>query len=230
MTTSKALLLQVHDTFVALADPTRAAKMQAYMKSAMPYLGVTAVPLRRACKELFATHSVTAPKKWSEDVLCLWDHASYREERYAAIALSGDKRALEWHIPEQLELYEHMIVTGAWWDFVDEIAIHRVGAILLRRHPKELKKAMRMWSKSTDMWLRRASIICQVSFKKETDLKLLYECIERSMDSKEFFLRKAIGWALRSYAWVDPEEVKRYVRVNDKLLSGLSKREALKNL
>jgi 3-methyladenine DNA glycosylase AlkD len=89
---------------------------------------------------------------------------------------------------------------------------------------------MLRWSRSPDMWKRRTSILCQLTFKKDTDLKLLYACIEPSMDSTEFFLRKAIGWALRQYAWTYPDEVRRYVRKNAARLSPLSRREALKNL
>ena len=89
---------------------------------------------------------------------------------------------------------------------------------------------MRAWSKSPDLWKRRCSILCQLGFKDETDLDLLYECIERSADSEEFFLQKAIGWALRQHAWTDPHEVIRYIRKNRTSLPKLSKREALKNV
>ena len=79
------------------------------------------------------------------------------------------------------------------------------------------------------MWKRRSAIICQLSAKRETDLDLLYTCIEPSIGRPEFFLRKAIGWALRQYTWTDPDEVARYVAANVDRLSGLSQREALKN-
>ena len=80
------------------------------------------------------------------------------------------------------------------------------------------------------MWKRRVSIICQISFKKDTDLQLLYANIEPNLPEKNFFIRKAIGWALRAYAWTDPDEVSRYVAANEARLSGLSRREALKNI
>jgi 3-methyladenine DNA glycosylase AlkD len=89
---------------------------------------------------------------------------------------------------------------------------------------------MLSWSRSTNLWKRRTAIICQLGFKEHTDLELLYACIEPSLGSNEFFLRKAIGWALRQHAWTDPGEVKRYVRRNRDRLSGLSLREALKNV
>jgi 3-methyladenine DNA glycosylase AlkD len=131
---------------------------------------------------------------------------------------------------ETMPMYEEMIVTGAWWDYVDAVAIHRVGAFLLRSYPGKIKPLMRKWSRSEDMWKRRTSIICQVSFKEDTDLDLLYHCIGNNFDHKDFFIRKAIGWALRSYAWVDSREVTRYVKANQDRLSPLSKKQALKNV
>jgi 3-methyladenine DNA glycosylase AlkD len=93
-----------------------------------------------------------------------------------------------------------------------------------------MRRRMLSWSTSTDLWKRRTSILCQLGFKAETDLDLLYACIEPSLGSPEFFLRKAIGWALRQYAWTDDAEVKRYVRLHRARLSALSYREALKNI
>jgi 3-methyladenine DNA glycosylase AlkD len=89
---------------------------------------------------------------------------------------------------------------------------------------------MRTWSTDPNMWKRRVSIICQLKFKRETDLDLLYANIAPNLAAREFFIRKAIGWALRQYAWTDPREVARYVRANESRLSGLSRREALKNI
>ena len=93
-----------------------------------------------------------------------------------------------------------------------------------------MRKAMLAWSTDADLWKRRSAILCQIRAKDKTDLELLYACIEPSLDSKDFFLRKAIGWALRQYAWTDPEEVRRYVAGHADRLSGLSRREALKNI
>jgi len=92
-----------------------------------------------------------------------------------------------------------------------------------------MEAKMRAWSKSKDLWQRRSAIICQLAFKENADLKLLYDCIEPAIGEKEFFLRKAIGWALRQHAWTDSAEVIRYVKKNKSRLSPLSVREALKN-
>jgi 3-methyladenine DNA glycosylase AlkD len=213
----------------AAADPARAPGMQAYMKSAMPYLGVSAVPLRQACRALFKDLSWDSAKAWHRQVLALWRNAKFREERYAAIELTGVRAARPFQDLSALPMYEEMIVTGAWWDYVDAIAGQRFWP-LLQREGEAMKRRMREWSTDRDMWKRRSAILCQLKAKEQTDLDLLYACIEPSLGSSEFFLRKAIGWALRQYAWTDPDEVRRYVARNESRLSGLSKREALKNI
>jgi 3-methyladenine DNA glycosylase AlkD len=224
-----ALHQQVYTALLAGADPSKAAGMKAYMKSSMPYLGVSAVPLRALCKRIFGAHPVEDSATWQRDVLDLWRNASYREERYCALELAGDKRAKPFHGMAILPMVQEMITTGAWWDYVDGLASHRLGT-MLEREPKPMKETMLAWSTSENMWMRRSSILCQLRFGERTDLDLLYACIEPSLASKEFFLRKAIGWALRQYAWTDPKEVKRYVKAHEDELSGLSKREALKNV
>ena len=219
----------LRDELRRIGNPSRAAGARAYMKSEMPFHGVAATPLRQVCREVFRNHPLPTAAAWRKEVLRIWRTAKFREERYAAIELTGFKRYDEFQDLDALPMYEEIIVTGAWWDYVDAVAIHRVGDSLLRRYPKFMKREMRRWSRDDDMWKRRTSIICQVAFKKETDLELLYDCIAPSIGSREFFLRKAIGWALRAYAWTDPREVKRYVRAHAEL-SGLSRREALKNV
>lgn len=203
--------------------------MQAYMKSEMPYHGVPSPAFKAVCRELFSDYAPAGAKAWRDDVLDLWRNAKFREERYAAIHLSGHRAARKFQTLDALPMYEEMVVTGAWWDYVDSLAESRVGALLLA-HPKEMRKTMLVWSKCPDMWKRRVSIICQLKRREETDLELLYACVEPSIDSKEFFLRKAIGWALREVAWTNPDEVVRYVKENEDRLSGLSQREALKNV
>jgi 3-methyladenine DNA glycosylase AlkD len=212
-----------------VADPSRAPDMQRYMKSSMPYYGVPAPALRQVCRKCFADLSLEDAEAWGESVLHIFRNARFREERYAAVELCLWKKARDFQTSEALPIYEEMIVEAAWWDIVDALAAQGVGK-LLRNDPKPIARKMRMWSRSDNMWKRRTSILCQLSFKRETDLTLLYSCIEPSLSSKEFFLRKAIGWALRQYAWTDPVEVRRYVRENEARLSPLSKREALKNI
>ena len=219
----------LHDRLKDAADPALAPGMQAYMKSAMPYLGVSAVPMRQVCKSLFAGLAWPDSTAWQADVLAIWRGARFREERYAAIELTGVRAARGFQHLDALPMYEEMIVDGAWWDYVDAIATQRLWDIL-RNDRAAMRKAMLGWSRDADMWKRRSAILCQIKAKAATDLDFLYACIEPSLDSTEFFLRKAIGWALREYGWTDPAEIRRYVTANETRLSGLSKREAMKNI
>jgi 3-methyladenine DNA glycosylase AlkD len=223
------LLAKLRKALKRAGDPARALAQQAYMKSAMPYYGVPTTALRALCKAAYAEVQFEAADQWQAQVLDIWRNARFREERYAAIGLAGVKRFQRFQTPAAVKMYEEMIVTGAWWDYVDSIASNRIGPIL-RGYPAPMRRKMLLWSKSADMWKRRTSIICQLGFKGETDLDLLYACIEPSLGSKEFFLNKAIGWALRQYAWTDSVEIREYVRRNRERLSALSCREALKNI
>ena len=226
---AKALIRELRRKFAAAANAERARQMQAYMKSEMPYYGIPAPLLRTICRETFAAIDLSSREEWQDAVLALWRGAKFREERYAAIGLCADRRAGAWQTIEVLPMYEEMIVSGAWWDTVDAIATNRLGE-LLRNSPREMRRQMLRWSTDQNLWKRRGAILCQLKFKTATDLDLLYRLIEPSLASKEFFLRKAIGWALRQYAWTDAAEVRRYVRENEARLSGLTKREALKNI
>lgn len=225
----EALLAAVRDGLAAAADPVKAPGMQRYMKSELPYLGVAAPGQRVVFGAAFADHPLTGRADWSDTVLALWRTASCREQRYAAISLTGYRRYREFQTPAALPLYEEMVVDGAWWDYVDDVATHRVGPIL-RTHPGVMTPLVRRWSVDPDRWRRRTAIICQVAAKGDADLPLLYDVIEPNLGDPDFFIRKAIGWALRQYAWSDPDEVVRYVTEQGDRMSGLSRREALKNV
>ena len=212
----------------AVADPTRAAGMRAYMKSTMPYYGLSSPQVGVICKKVFAESAFASCAEWRAEILELWRGARFREERYAALRLVSWKRHRDCWSPDLMPMLEEMIVSGAWWDYVDALA-PVVGELLLS-HPKKIRPLMRAWSKDENVWKRRVSIICQLSFKRDTDLELLYANIEPNLSHRDFFVRKAIGWALRQYAWTDPKEVARYVREHEAQLSGLSRREALKNI
>ncbi len=203
--------------------------MQAYMKSEMPFLGVQTPGVLAVCRQAFSDARLKTFGEWRDTVLELWRSAQYREERYAAIRLTGDKSYASFQTLQALAIYEEMIVSGAWWDVVDPIATQRLGG-LLSLYPEQMNAAMREWAVDGDPWKRRAAILCQLKFKQDTDLDLLYTCILHSMRDKGFFLRKAIGWALREYAKADAEEVVRFIQKHENTLSALSKREALRNV
>ena len=230
MAADRKLIADLRSQLRTAAEPERAPKMQAYMKSTMPYHGVPSTPLRKINRAVFAAHPIDGVDRWRDTVLELWRKAQFREERYAAIELAGDQRYHAHQLPHvALPIYDEMLVTGAWWDYVDVVSIHRVGP-MLRTHAEVLRPAMLAWSTDGNLWRRRCSIICQISFRGDADLDLLYACIAPNMAEKDFFIRKAIGWALRTLAWHDPDEVVRYVEAHRDQLSPLSQREALKNV
>ena len=121
------------------------------------------------------------------------------------------------------------MVTGAWWDHVDEVASHLVGGVLAG-HRDDVTPVMRAWAVDDDLWVRRTSVLCQLNHPTDTDVDLLRDVVEANVDDRSFWLRKAIGWALRQHARVDPAWVRAYVDSLGDRLSGLSRlRPALPN-
>ncbi len=226
---STLFLDQLRAALHAVADPARAPAMQAYMKSAMPYLGVPNGPRGAVCKAAFAGLSWPDGASWQADVLAIWRDAQFREERYCAVTLSGVRQARAFQTMDALPMYEEMIVAGAWWDYVDEIATNRLG-LILAADPARMKPAMLGWARGDNIWKRRSAILCQLHARSATDRHFLMACIAPSLASKEFFLRKGIGWALRHFARTDPDWVRAYVAEHEAALSPLSKREAMKHL
>ncbi len=223
------LVAEVRSGLRTLANPDDAPAMQAYMKSAMPYLGVRAPAVKLLCRQAYAEYRLSDRGAWESTIRTLFDEAAYREERYAALNLAAHRLYREYAAsPDSLALYEHLITVGAWWDIVDDTS-HRVGDVL-RAHREASTPIMRAWSRSDDLWLRRTSIICQLGHKTETDTELLVETIDANLADRDFFIRKAIGWALREYAKADPQWVRDVVAAREGRLSPLSKREALKHL
>lgn len=220
---------QLRETLAAQADPARAAQMQAYMKSALPFFGVPMPAVRRLAKALGKSVAFDDLAQFDRFVRGLYGGATHREERYVALTLLDVKATRRFQVLEALPLYEWLIATGAWWDLVDEVATHRLLPLLESDHAATVK-VLRRWSRGDDLWLRRAAIICQVLRGEAAEPKLLFELAEPSLAEKDFFLRKAIGWALRAAARHHPAEVRRYVDANAARLSALSRREAEKGL
>jgi 3-methyladenine DNA glycosylase AlkD len=211
------------------ADPAAAGPMRAYMKSEMPFRGVAKPAREVLLRSLVAEHPPADPDELRAVADELWTGAEYREERYLALGLLGHRRHARWADPSWVgSLHRRWIVTGAWWDFTDELANRHVGP-LLRAHPGEVTPVVRTWITDPDRWLRRTSVICQLGSGPDTDLELLTAAIEANLADRDFFLRKGIGWALRQHARTDPEWVLAFVAAHPGL-SPLSRREALKHL
>ena len=216
------LVASVRHALRLAADPTRAAAQQAYMKSAMPFLGVR-VPEARSTA-LRAAKGIQDAKLLREAARRLWDDAGFREERYAAMALlvmapASDNLTV-------VALIEHMVRSGQWWDYTDDLA-HRL-AEMHDRAPVEAAALARRWSRDENLWIRRIAILSQLGRCDRVDAALLDDVIAPNAGDTDFFVRKAIGWALRDYARVDAEWVREYVAEHE--LSPLSGREALKHL
>lgn len=229
-TTVQELIAEIQAGFAAEANPEIASQQQAYMKSSIPYYGLKAATVRSVLKPLLKQYTLQSVEEWELAIRTLWDDVTHREEWYAAIAIARYGRYRKWRSSlDALPLYEHMIRNGAWWDVCDEIANHLVGEVLMA-HREDASATMRLWSTDDHMWIRRCSILSQGAHKDQTDPDLLRDCILPSLDDTDFFSRKAIGWALRDYSRIDPAWVIAFVEEFEDRLSGLSKREAVRNI
>ncbi|MGC5223117.1 DNA alkylation repair protein [Micromonospora sp. DT81.3] len=216
------LVRDIREGLHAAGDPPRAAGQQVYMKSAMPFLGVGVPQTRRIARAAAKGEKDAAVlRRAARD---LWDEAAFREERYAAMALLAVPPASD--DLSVTAVIEHMVRTGQWWDYTDELS-HRL-ADLHDRHPESTAELARSWSVDDDMWIRRIAIISQLGRRDRVDPQLLAGVIAPNVADREFFIRKAIGWALREYARVAPDWVRGFA--DSHALSPLSRREALKHL
>lgn len=234
----RALLRRVRAELRAVADPARAPAQQAYMKSDMPYHGVTTPDMRQVAGALIATLPVETLDAFIGTVRTLWHGATHREERYVALEVLNARRFAPLRnasaVPALEALYEELLLTrpppaGMWWDLVDGFAPARL-AELQALAPARAVTLLRRWANHEDIWLRRAAILSQMKRKALTDPDLLAELIASSFGHPEFFVRKAIGWALREYAYLQPDWVRSFVQAHAARLSPLSCREALKHV
>lgn len=203
-----------------------ARHMQAYMKSEMPFRGVRAAQQQKIFTSAFREYSCDDYASYRQAVNELWD-AEYREERYASIAAA--RKYNQFIVMKSLPVYEMMIRTGAWWDYVDAIAKHLIG-LLLKNYPNEMRIVLNEWIVDDDLWIRRSAILSQLAFKHNTDKNLLFEFCSACAAEESFWIRKAIGWALREYSKSEPIEVANYIEGNKKRLSNLSIKEGSKYL
>lgn len=220
----------VRSALAAHADADKAGPMQAYMKSALPFLGVPAPLLHRLVGQAAREKPCTDEATLAQAVLDLWRHATHREHRYAALDLLQRPAHRKLISLATLPLVEELLRTGPWWDFNDEISGH-VLPVLLQRHPGDLKPRLRQWAQSEDLWFRRAAMLSQRGLKLGFDAVLLYDCILPSLQgplASEFFIRKGMGWALRERSYAAPEEVQAFCDGYANKLSPLTVREALK--
>jgi 3-methyladenine DNA glycosylase AlkD len=211
--------------FEAARDPERAIQAEAYMRDQFPFLGFS-VPRQRA---LSRTVVAGLPPPTEDDLRTVALACWARDEReYQYFACDWLRTHLPVPGPDFLGTARTLITTKPWWDTVDPLATRFVGG-LVQRHP-ELTAEMDAWSADDDMWLVRTALLHQLHYGADTDTDRLFDYCTRQGGHPDFFVRKAIGWALRHYARTDPNAVRHYLAENRDRLSPLSVREASKHL
>ncbi|EAD5711717.1 DNA alkylation repair protein [Listeria innocua] len=212
----------IQTLFRANRSVADARPMEAYMKNQFPFLGIRATERKKLVADFLRENGMP------DDLLRLVVELFAEEERelqYAAIDLLsryGKKQA-----SEAIEIYEQLVTTKSWWDTVDGLA----GTVVsnhFKLYPDLIPIYNEAWINGDNIWLARTAILFQLKYKEETNDELLFANCEKWLGSKEFFIQKAIGWALRQYAKVDSEAVR--VFVNSHTLAPLSRREALKHI
>ncbi len=203
-------------------DADRAAAMSAYMRNLFPFLGIPTPERRALVREALAAVPHPSETELAELTAALW-RLPEREYQYAACDLAI--RHVRACGPGFLPSVAALIATKSWWDTVDALASRVVGP--LAAATPDLRATLDAWVDGENFWLARAALLHQLTFKQRTDPDCLFDyCLRRAGD-REFFVRKAIGWALREYSKTDPAAVRSFVTVHESRLSSLSRHEAL---
>ena len=221
--TAPTAVEELREALLGAADPDRAPAMTAYMKDQFPFLGIGAKERRAAARPFISSHRDATPTQLMTSAELLWA-APEREFQYVGADLL--RRWAGHLVAGQLDDVEVLISTKSWWDTVDALAAHVVGP-MVERH--DLAATMDRWIHG-DLWVARSAILHQLNYKTRTDEDRLFRYCDLRAADGEFFLRKAIGWALRQYARVAPDAVRNYVDARRDSLSALSIREATKHL
>jgi len=214
------------EAFAELADPEAATGMRAYMRDQFDFLGITARSRDAAWRQVRSVADGVDGRPGADQAVrfaqSMWRRPE-REFRYVgAKALAALSVTLA---PRHLDAIRELLVTDHWWDTVDILALNVVGA-LDRRFPDEVVPVLDVWVTDEDMWLVRTAVIHQLKAKEATDVARLARYCTLAAPHPDFFVRKAIGWALRQYSYVDAHRVEAFVARTE--LSALSEREALK--
>ncbi|WP_102028376.1 DNA alkylation repair protein [Salirhabdus sp. Marseille-P4669] len=205
-------------------NTANAVPMEKYMKNRYPFLGIK-TPLRREIMKKFYKETGLLKEPFHKGfVLDLWE---LEEREYQNAALDYIDRSLKKLEKEDITLIEQLITTKSWWDTVDTLATKAVGKIA-KDNPSVIQEKIEDWAYGEHLWLRRTAILFQLKYKENTDEELLYRFIKQNADSKEFFIQKAIGWALREYSKTNPHSVKQFIEKTP--LQRLSIREGSKYL
>ncbi len=217
------LTKRLDSLFKKATNPKRASQMRAYMRNQFEYYGIDSPALNEITRQALADLRSPSEAQLKRFALKSWRRPQ-REWQY--FVLGYLRRNVKTATSAFLTTAEELITTKSWWDTVDALASRTVGS-LVRADPA-LRETMDRWIRSHDIWIARTAILHQLFYKEATDTTRLFDyCLQRAGDH-EFFIRKAIGWALREYSKTDEVAVRRFVADHGAELSGLSQREALK--
>jgi 3-methyladenine DNA glycosylase AlkD len=215
---------EIATIYKANADSISAAGAKAYLLNQFEFYGIK-TPLRRSlCKAFYKTHPIKNHDELATIVKESFEQPQ-RELHYFAIELVGHHKKL-WS-KKTLPLIEWMITHNSWWDSVDSTNTHVISKFFIQ-FPEFIPTYTNKWNQSSNKWLQRMSILFQLTYKKNTNTELLATYIEHCINEEDFFIRKAIGWALRAYTYTNKKWVIQFVKDHPSL-SNLSKREALKH-
>jgi 3-methyladenine DNA glycosylase AlkD len=206
--------------------PEQIGPMKSYMKNHFDYFGIKSPSRKLLLKEFVRENGVPEGEELKQIVLLLWED-SHRELQYAAMEILG-KRLRKMDVT-YLPFLEKLLLSKSWWDTVDWIAARACG-MFFQKYPEQIIPVTERWNHSDNIWLQRTSILFQLKYKEKTDFELLKKYILFAPESKEFFIRKGAGWALREYAKTNPVAVAEFVEHNKSVLSNLTIREALKHI
>ncbi|MBE0640321.1 MAG: DNA alkylation repair protein [Bacteroidales bacterium] len=208
--------------FEVLSDPEKAHWQKAYLRNQFDFFGTDRIEQEVVRKEFFAEFGMPDQHETEAFIRELWE-LPQREFQYFGLFLI--EKVIKKVEKDFISLLEYMITTKSWWDTVDMIATHHVG-VLFRRFPELIPVYVTKWMDSENLWLERTALLFQLKYKDKTNTALLFDLIHQLAGHKDFFIRKAIGWALREYSKTSPEAVIHFLNNID--LSPLSTREALK--
>ncbi|MEC5148061.1 DNA alkylation repair protein [Chitinophaga sp. 212800010-3] len=212
------------EVFTTAVNENNAMAMKAYLRDQFEHIGIKTPERRNMLKTVIARHGLPTVSDMPMLVKMLWAMPE-REYQYIAIDLM-ERFKKQWN-PDDIHLFEYMITHKSWWDSVDSVVSALAGP-WFKKFPAAQPAITDRWISSDNFWLQRSAIIFQNAYKKDTDEKLLYRYIQRCASSNEFFIRKAIGWALREYSKTNPESVRKFVMQTP--LASLSQREALRRI
>lgn len=215
-------LHHVQELFSEQGNPEIAEKQMQYLRNQFDHYGLKAPVWQGIIKEVFKEKGIFYGEELQEFVrACYAD--SHRELHYVGTEMF--QKAMKKEAEEAIWFLEELVLTHSWWDTVDWLS--KLIGIHFKRFPHLLRPVTEKWISSDNIWLQRTAIICQRFYKKETNTDLLFDYIQRTADSTEFFIQKGAGWALRDYSKVNGDAVVEFIAENPQL-SNLTKREGLK--